>query len=101
MLKPQSLKPYKQSSISNIILHFQFSLPILLDVVFDLFIKEQQLFAYIISNRLILYSHEIFDILPFTESVLLTHILAKRLTFLLHDLDALLRHLINLYLSYV
>ncbi len=29
MLSPQSLKPYKQSSISKIILHFHFSIPIL------------------------------------------------------------------------
>ncbi len=40
----QSLKPYKQSSISKIILHFHFSLPILLDVVFDLIIKAQTLY---------------------------------------------------------
>ncbi len=63
MLSPQSLKPYRQSSISKIILHFHFSLPILLDFVFDLFIKAQTLFPYIISKILILYSHKIFDIL--------------------------------------
>ncbi len=39
MLSPQSLKPYRQSRISKIILHFHFSLPILLDFVFDLFIN--------------------------------------------------------------
>ncbi len=54
--KPQSLKPYEQSSISKIILHFHFSLPILLDAVFDLLIKAEILLQYIISNILILYS---------------------------------------------
>ncbi len=48
---------------------------------------------------MILYSHTIFDILqPVMESVLLVHILAKHLTFLLHDLVALLTNLINLHL---
>ncbi len=96
MLNPQSLKPYKQSSISKIIFHFHFSLPMLLEFVFDLFIKAQTLFPYIISKILILYSHKIFDILqPVTESML--HILAKNLTFLLHDLVVLLTNLINLH----
>ncbi len=95
MLSPQSLKPYKQSSISKIILHFHFALPILLDVVFYLFIKAQTLFPYIISKILILYSHKIFDIL---QPVLLIHILAKNITFFLHDLVALLTNLINLHL---
>ncbi len=83
MLSPQSLKPYKQSSISKIILHIHFALPILLDLVFDLFIKAQTLFPYIIFV---------------TESVLPIHILAKNLTFLLHDLVAFLTNLINLHL---
>ncbi len=69
------------------------------DVVFDLFIKALTLFPYIISNIPILYTHKIVDILqPVTESVLLIHILAKKLTFLLHNLVALLTKLINLHL---
>ncbi len=41
----------------------------------------------------------IFDILqPVTESVLVIHILAKNIIFLLHDLVALLTNLINLHL---
>ncbi len=69
----------------------------MLDFVFDLFIKAQTLFPYIISNRLILYSHKIFDILqPVTESVLFIQSLAKKLRLLLHDLVAL-TNLINLH----
>ncbi len=40
----------------EIILHFNFSLQILLDFVFDLFIKAQTLFLYMISN---IYSYDI------------------------------------------
>ncbi len=99
MLKPQLLKPYIQSNIFKLILHFHFLLLILLDFVFDLFIKAQTLFQYMISNILILYSHKLFDILtPATESVLFIHILANKLIILLIDLISLLTNFINQHL---